>query len=556
MDDLLASPTGLQLTRDEDVLDTWFSSALWPFSTLGWPDDTREVARFYPTSALVTGFDIIFFWVARMMMMGTHFMKEVPFHDVYIHGLVRDAQGNKMSKTRGNVIDPLDIIDGIDLPALIAKRTAGLNKEAANRVEKEIREEYPDGIKPYGTDALRFTMAAMAAQGSDVKLSIERIEGYRNFATKVWNAARFAEQNECVRDMDFDPKSVTHTLNRWIVGETERAATAVTAALEAYKFNEAAGAVYEFIWDEFCDWYLELIKPILAGDDEIAQARNACFGGLGPRSVPEAAASLHALHHRRAVDAHGRARRRPPQPADGEHLADAQGPRRQGSGRRDRLGGEAHLRRALGQKRDERPGRRQDPAGHFRRRRGTIARARTHEETIKRLARLDSITFSQSPPKLSALIVIGEATMALPLEGVIDMDAERKRLTKEIDKAESDLTKAQAFLANEANVAKSPEHVVGPQSRACRRRQRPHRTPQGCSEAHRSLIFFFFFFFSQLRVFKAEACCLAPPPPLPLSLPPPPPPPPPPPLFPPSSPLPSHPPPPSCPSPPPPRHGT
>ncbi len=228
LDDLLASPGGLQLTRDEDVLDTWFSSALWPFSTLGWPDDTREVSRYYPTSALVTGFDIIFFWVARMMMMGTHFMKEVPFRDVYIHGLVRDAQGNKMSKTRGNVIDPLDIIDGIDLKSLIAKRTAGLNKEAANRVEKELRKEYPDGIEPFGTDALRFTMAAMAAQGSDVKLSIERIKGYRNFATKIWNAARFAEQNECVRDPNFDPKSVKLTLNRWMVGETERAAAAVT----------------------------------------------------------------------------------------------------------------------------------------------------------------------------------------------------------------------------------------------------------------------------------------------------------------------------------------
>jgi valyl-tRNA synthetase len=452
--------SAVELTRDEDVLDTWFSSALWPFSTLGWPEQTREVERFYPTSALVTGFDIIFFWVARMMMMGTHFMKEVPFHDVYIHGLVRDAQGNKMSKTRGNVIDPLDIIDGIDLRALIAKRTAGLNKEQANRVEKEIRKEYPDGIKPYGTDALRFTMAAMAAQGSDVKLSIERIEGYRNFATKVWNAARFAEQNECVRDPNFDPKSVTYTLNRWIVGETERAATAVTAALEAYKFNEAAGAVYEFIWDEFCDWYLELIKPILAGDDEIAKLEtrasvawvlDQCLKLLHP-FMPFITEELwtHMVEH-------GVARRNlltvstwPTLKGLADKAAD------------EEIGWVVKLISGVRSVRNEMnvPAGAKIPLVVSGADDATVARARTHEETIKRLARLDSITFSQSPPKLSALIVIGEATMALPLEGVIDMDAERKRLTKEIDKAESDLTKAQAFLANEANVAKSPEHVV------------------------------------------------------------------------------------------------
>ena len=226
----------VDLKRDEDVLDTWFSSALWPFSTLGWPDKTPELARYYPTSVLVTGFDIIFFWVARMMMMGLHFMKEVPFHTVYIHALVRDEKGQKMSKSKGNVMDPLSVVD------------------------------------EYGADALRFTLAAMAAQGRDIKLSTQRVEGYRNFATKVWNAARFAEKNECVRRKDFDPASVKETLNRWIVGETERAARAVTENIEAYKFNEAAGAIYEFVWGIFCDWYLELIKPTLMGDDEAAKA--------------------------------------------------------------------------------------------------------------------------------------------------------------------------------------------------------------------------------------------------------------------------------------------
>src|ERR1700730_5467156 len=219
------------LHRDDDVLDTWFSSALWPFSTLGWPDETPELKRFYPTSTLVTGFDIIFFWVAPMMMMGLHFQKEVPFHDVYIHALVRDASGAKMSKSKGNVIDPLEVID------------------------------------EYGADALRFTLAAMAAQGRDIKLSAQRVEGYRNFATKLWNAARFAEINGCVRDPDFSPRDAKTERNRWIVGETAKAAKEVTAALEGDKFNEAAGAIYRFVWSEYCDRYLEIIKTVLAESD-------------------------------------------------------------------------------------------------------------------------------------------------------------------------------------------------------------------------------------------------------------------------------------------------
>jgi valyl-tRNA synthetase len=223
------------LVRDEDVLDTWFSSALWPFSTLGWPDETPEVERYYPTSALVTGFDIIFFWVARMMMMGLQFMDRVPFRDVYIHALVRDEKGAKMSKSKGNIIDPLELID------------------------------------QYGADALRFTLAAMAAQGRDIKLSVQRVEGYRNFATKIWNAARFAEINGCERVPGFDPTSLRETLNRWVLGEAQRAVAEVTRGIEEYKFNEAAGAAYRFVWGVFCDWYVELAKPILQGAYEPAR---------------------------------------------------------------------------------------------------------------------------------------------------------------------------------------------------------------------------------------------------------------------------------------------
>ncbi len=414
----------ITLTRDEDVLDTWFSSALWPFSTMGWPDKTPELKRYYPTSVLVTGFDIIFFWVARMMMMGMHFMKEVPFHDIYIHALVRDEKGQKMSKSKGNVMDPLEIVD------------------------------------KYGADALRFTLAAMAAQGRDIKLAPQRVEGYRNFATKLWNASRFAEMNECVRQRGFDPNKVTATLNRWIVGETERAVAAVTAGLETYKFNDAAGAAYEFVWGDFCDWYLELIKPILAGDDEQAkQETRACVAWVLDQILkllhpfmPFITEELwaHMVEHgvkRESI------------------LALSQWPVPKGlqSAAADEEIG--WVQRVISDVRSVRT-EMNVPAGAKIPLIVTGAtpivreRAREHEDTISRLARLESITFAEQTPKGSALIVIGDVTIALPLEGVIDMGAERKRLSKEIDKTEADKTKCEAWLGNEANLAKSPEHVV------------------------------------------------------------------------------------------------
>jgi len=232
----------VELRRDEDVLDTWFSSGLWPFSTLGWPEETPELKRYYKTDVLVTAFDIIFFWVARMMMLGLHFMKdkqgnpEVPFHTVYVHALVRDEHGAKMSKSKGNVIDPLELVE------------------------------------KYGADALRFTLAAMAAQGRDIKLSEQRIEGYRNFATKLWNAARFCDMNECVRQDNFDPAGARQTLNRWIAGEAMATGKVVTLAIEAHRYNEAASALYRFIWNVFCDWFLEFAKPVFTGADEEAKA--------------------------------------------------------------------------------------------------------------------------------------------------------------------------------------------------------------------------------------------------------------------------------------------
>ena len=410
--------------RDEDVLDTWFSSALWPFSTLGWPDETKELARYYPTSVLVTGFDIIFFWVARMMMMGLHFMKEVPFRDVYIHALVRDEKGQKMSKSKGNVIDPLEIID------------------------------------QYGADALRFTLARMAAQGRDIKLSKSVVEGNRNFATKLWNAARFGEQNECVRQRDFDPAKVRHAINRWIAGEIETTARAVTAGLEAYRFNEAAGAMYEFVWGVLCDWYIELAKPILAGDDEVAKAETrATFAWALDQS-------LKLLH--------------PFMPFITEELWDhmvehgerrlslltlSQWPSFEGLVDADveaEIGWVIALVSEVRSVRTEMnvPAAAMVPLAIVGADPATRARLYAHEDTIKRLARIGDIDLVEGAPKRAAVIVVGETTAALPLEGLVDMEAERKRLSREIDKAKVDIGKMDAKLSNPEFMAKAKAEAI------------------------------------------------------------------------------------------------
>jgi valyl-tRNA synthetase len=409
------------IRRDDDVLDTWFSSALWPFSTLGWPDQTPELKRFYPTSTLVTGFDIIFFWVARMMMMGLHFMKQVPFYDVYIHALVRDERGQKMSKSKGNVIDPLAVID------------------------------------EYGADALRFTLAAMAAQGRDIKLSGQRVEGYRNFATKLWNAARFTEINGCVRDPAFDPRKSKEVLNRWIAHETASTARQVTAAIEAYKFNDAAGALYRFVWNVYCDWYLELIKPVLTGPDSAAKNETRAAAAWALDQI------LRLLH--------------PFMPFVTEELWQVTGPNReallalsawpQHDGLDDpaaeaEIGWVIDLVTAIRSARVEMniPPATSLPLVLAGASSEIASRARHWAEFIQRLARTGEISFADVPPKGAVQLVVRGDIAALPLQGVIDLAAERARLAKEMAKCDADIARVEAKLGNPNFVARAPEEVV------------------------------------------------------------------------------------------------
>ena len=413
------------LKQDEDVLDTWFSSGLWPFSTLGWPQKTPELKRFYPTSILVTAHDIIFFWVARMMMLGLHFMKDVPFHEVYIHALVRDASGAKMSKSKGNVLDPLDLVD------------------------------------KYGADALRFTLAAMAAQGRDIKLSEQRIEGYRNFGTKLWNAARFAQMNECAVWDQFDPRTPEQTVNRWIVGEAAKTLAAVTQELEARRFNEAAGALYKFVWNVYCDWYLEFIKPLLNGEDEAAklETRRTAAWVLDqilimlhpfmPFITEEIWARTGEYGHKRQgmLITH----EWPNLPLT---LVDTEA--------------EAEIDwmvRLIEETRSTRselnvPAGAKIPLLLIGADQKTEARLERYQSLIDRMARLEYSTSAADAPKGSVTFVLNDATVALPLEGVVDLPAEAARLKKEIGKLEGELKKMDAKLGNADFVRKAPEEVV------------------------------------------------------------------------------------------------
>jgi valyl-tRNA synthetase len=439
------------ITRDEDVLDTWFSSALWPFSTLGWPDDETDVKRYYPTDVLVTGFDIIFFWVARMMMMGLHFMKDVPFPTVYIHALVRDEKGAKMSKSKGNVIDPLHLIDD------------------------------------YGADALRFTLAAMAAQGRDIKLAPQRVEGYRNFATKLWNACRFAEMNVCSLPAEFVATKTKETLNRWIVHETARATREVTEAIEGYRFNDAAGAIYRFVWNVYCDWYLELAKPVLTGEESagktetratVAWARDEILKLLHP-FMPFISEELWAVTERRegllalAPWSRRAGELSPEQVAliSTTNLNDPfippvlmafEAAEFTDTAAEAEIGWVVDLVTAIRSVRAEMniPPATLTPLVLAGASAETQARAPRWNDVIKRMARLSDISFADRPPEGAMQLVVRGEIAALPLKGVVDFSAEKARLDKELAKAEADIKRVDAKLANEKFVANAPDEIV------------------------------------------------------------------------------------------------
>jgi len=409
------------ITRDEDVLDTWFSSALWPFSTLGWPDETPELARHYKTDVLITAFDIIFFWVARMMMSGLHFMDEVPFHTVYIHALVRDENGAKMSKSKGNVIDPLELIDS------------------------------------YGADALRFTLTSMAAMGRDIRLSESRVEGYRNFGTKLWNAARFCEMNGCFDAPDFAPEKASLPLTKWLVSQTVRAQTSITEALEAYRFNDAANGAYQFIWNSFCDWYVELAKPVLQGDDAAAKAEAQAATKW---ALEHALRLLHPFMPFVTEELWGKTDTRPhmlmldtwPNLPDTliDDAADAEI-----NWLIEAITGIRSVRAEMNV-----------PAGAklalvaVSASQQTQARFEAMRTTLQRLARVEDVSFADAVPEGAVQIVLGEAILALPLADVIDVEAEKARLQKEIGKVNGEIKKISGKLGNQGFLDKAPEAVI------------------------------------------------------------------------------------------------
>ena len=410
------------IKRDEDVLDTWFSSALWPFSTLGWPDKTSELARFYPTSTLVTGFDIIFFWVARMMMMGLHFMKEIPFHDVYIHRLVRDAAGAKMSKSKGNVVDPLGVID------------------------------------EYGADALRFTLARNVAPGHDIRLGPQDVENNRNFATKLWNAARFVEFNGASRVQNFNPKTAKQMLNRWIAHETAKAVAEITSAIADYKFSEAAGAAYRFVWNVYCDWYVELSKPLLTGPDGAAKDETRAMAAW---ALDEILKLLHPFMPFITEELWAMTAEQGPKRS--HLLAVSDWPKLNGLAD-DRaeaeIGWVIDLVTAIRSVRAEMNITAAIPLVLAGSSAQSKARAELWAEFIKRLARVSEISFAPAVPQGSVQLIVRGETAALPLKGVIDLAAERARLAKEMQKADSDIARVDARLGNTNFVARAPEEVV------------------------------------------------------------------------------------------------
>jgi valyl-tRNA synthetase len=453
------------LTQDEDVLDTWFSSALWPFSTLGWPEQTPELAKHYPTSVLVTGFDIIFFWVARMIMMGLKFQGQVPFREVYIHGLVRDAEGQKMSKSKGNIIDPIDIIDGIDLETLVTKRTMGMMQpQWAKKIEQATRKDFPDGIQSYGTDALRFTFASLASTGRDIRFDLARTEGYRNFCNKLWNAARYVLMNTEEQDCGLSDAPCTYTqVDRWIQSRLHQVIATTSHATDNYRFDLAAQAIYDFTWNEYCDWYLELAKISLQSDDEALQRGTR-------KTLLTVLESLLRLAHpimpfiteeiwQRVAPLAGIAGDTimlQAYPVTDEALIDNDAITQTQWIMQFILG----VRRIRGEM-NIAPSK---PLPVLLQNGSAVDEQslNNNRHYLQKLARLESITWlnaDEVTPE-SAIALIGELKILIPIAGLIDKEAELVRLDKEIQKIVKELPRIEGKLSNPSFVDKAPQDVI------------------------------------------------------------------------------------------------
>ena len=455
----------IQLTQDEDVLDTWFSSALWPFSTLGWPKEDDAVKTWYPGNVLVTGFDIIFFWVARMMMMGIHFMDDVPFKEVYIHGLVRDSHGHKMSKSKGNVLDPIDIIDGIDLETLVQKRTSGMMQpQLAEKIEKATRKEFPDGIEPHGTDALRFTFASLASTGRDINFDMNRIAGYRNFCNKLWNAARYVLMNTEGQDTGVDNDEVELSLaDRWIISQLQIAEKEVSAAIEAYRFDHAAQGIYEFIWNSYCDWYLELSKPVLNSES----ASDAAKRGTRRTLVRVLEATLRMAHPfmpfiteeiwqtiAPLAGVNGETIMRQPYPIADENKVDHAAVTEM-EWVMQFITGIRSIRSQMNiAPKKTLPVLLKDASESDR------AILSSNQQFLSRLANLESIEILEGAAPAAATALVGKMEILIPLEGLIDKEAEINRLNKEMAKLDKVIKQSSGKLSNENYVAKAPAEVV------------------------------------------------------------------------------------------------
>ena len=464
----------VELTQDEDVLDTWFSSALWTFATQGWPEETQDFKEFSESDVLVTGFDIIFFWVARMIMMTLKFTDKVPFKTVYITGLIRDENGDKMSKSKGNVIDPLDLIGGIDIESLVEKRTYGMMQpRLAEKVEKNTRATYPDGIQAYGTDALRFTLCSLASGGRDIKFDLNRLEGYRNFCNKIWNATRYVLMNTEDQDCGQNGADVELSLaDKWIISRLQHAEDAVNRAFDTHRFDLAAQALYEFMWHEYCDWYLELSKPVLWDEN----ATTAQLTGTRRTLVRVLEAFLRLAHPMMPFLTEEIWQQVAPLAGvDGEtimlgHYPEAEEAKKDAQAEADvewlkgvilgvrNIRGEMDIAPSKPLTVLFRNGSEQDKA-----------RLEANLAFLQKLAKLDTVTWLNAGDEapMSATALVGDMEVLVPMAGLIDKDAEIARLQKEIDKATKDLERIEGKLSNDSFVAKAPEAVVAKERGKC-----------------------------------------------------------------------------------------